>query len=98
MRRGSVLLFPGRTEYVEKYAPVAHRLMAEGYDVLSIDWRGQGMSDRLQPNPRPGHIRDFADYQHDVVEMIVAAEQLDLPRPWHLLAHPMGGCIGLAAR
>ncbi|QXI63812.1 Lysophospholipase L2 [Paracoccus marcusii] len=95
--RGSVLLFPGRTEYIEKYAPVAHRLMAEGYDVLSIDWRGQGMSDRLQPNPRPGHIRDFADYQHDVVEMIVAAEQLDLPRPWHLLAHSMGGCIGLAA-
>ncbi|ODT60164.1 MULTISPECIES: alpha/beta hydrolase [Paracoccus] len=95
--RGSVLLFPGRTEYIEKYAPVAHRLMAEGYDVLCIDWRGQGLSDRLQPNPRPGHIREFSDYQRDVVEMLVAARDLDLPRPWHLLAHSMGGCIGLAA-
>lgn len=94
---GSVLLFPGRTEYVEKYAQVAQRLLAEGYHVLSIDWRGQGMSDRLQANPRPGHIGEFADYQRDVVEMLVAAEALNLPRPWHLLAHSMGGCIGLAA-
>ena len=29
--------------------------------------------------------------------MLVAARDLDLPRPWHLLAHSMGGCIGLAA-
>ncbi|CAM3122430.1 alpha/beta fold hydrolase [Paracoccus nototheniae] len=95
--RGTILLFPGRTEYLEKYAPTAHRLMAQGYDVLSIDWRGQGMSDRLQSDPRPGHIGAFADYQRDVIEMVVAAGDLDLPRPWHLLAHSMGGCIGLAA-
>lgn len=95
--RGSILLFPGRTEYIEKYAPVAHRLTAEGYAVLAIDWRGQGLSGRLQHDPRPGHVGDFADYQRDVVEMVVAATELDLPRPWHLLAHSMGGCIGLAA-
>lgn len=95
--RGSVLLFPGRTEYVEKYAEVAARLNAAGLSVLSIDWRGQGLSGRLQDDPRPGHVGEFADYQRDVVEMVVAATELDLPRPWHLLAHSMGGCIGLAA-
>nr|WP_252733445.1 alpha/beta hydrolase [Paracoccus marinaquae] len=95
--QGSVLLFPGRTEYVEKYAPIAQRLNAEGYHVLAIDWRGQGLSDRLQPDRRPGHVGDFADYQRDVVEMVVAATELGLPRPWHLLAHSMGGCIGLTA-
>ncbi len=95
--RGTVLLFPGRTEYAEKYAPFARRLNAAGYAVLTIDWRGQGLSDRLQPDPRLGHIGDFADYQRDVVEMVVAAEALGLPRPWHLLGHSMGGCIGLAA-
>ncbi|MCF3974625.1 alpha/beta fold hydrolase [Paracoccus salsus] len=94
---GSVLLFPGRTEYIEKYAPFAQRLNAEGYEVMAIDWRGQGMSDRLQKDPRPGHVGNFSDYQRDVVEMVVAATDLDLPRPWHLLAHSMGGCIGLAA-
>ncbi|WP_415635670.1 alpha/beta hydrolase, partial [Paracoccus aminovorans] len=94
---GTVLLFPGRTEYLEKYAEVAADLNAAGLDVLALDWRGQGMSDRLQDNVRPGHIGSFLDYQRDVVEMVVAAQDLDLPRPWHLLAHSMGGAIGLAA-
>lgn len=95
--QGSVLLFPGRTEYVEKYNAVAMDLNAAGYDVLSIDWRGQGLSDRLIADPRPGHVEGFGDYQRDVVELMVAAQELDLPRPWHLLAHSMGGAIGLAA-
>lgn len=95
--RGSVLLFPGRTEYIEKYAGIAQSLTAAGYDVLAIDWRGQGLSDRLLPDARLGHVGQFSDYQRDVVEMVVAATDLALPRPWHLLAHSMGGCIGLAA-
>lgn len=94
---GTVLLFPGRTEYLEKYAAVAADLNAAGLDVLALDWRGQGMSDRLQDNTRPGHIGAFTDYQRDVVELVVAAQDLDLSRPWHLLAHSMGGAIGLAA-
>lgn len=93
----TVLLFPGRTEYVEKYAPVAARLTAEGHAVLAVDWRGQGMSDRLLSDPRTGHVADFAAYQADMGAMTDAAAALDLPRPWHLLAHSMGGCIGLAA-
>lgn len=95
--RGSVLLFPGRTEYVEKYARVAADLTAAGYDVLCIDWRGQGLSDRLLADRRIGHVGDFADYQRDVAGMVAAAGRMELPRPWHLLAHSMGGCIGLAA-
>ena len=94
---GGVLLFPGRTEYIEKYAPIARKLTDTGYEVLAIDWRGQGMSDRLIGDHRRGHIGAFADYQRDVLEMVVAASAVDLPKPWHLLAHSMGGCIGLSA-
>ncbi len=95
--RGSVLLFPGRTEYIEKYSGIAAFLTDSGYDVLAIDWRGQGLSDRLLPDVRLGHVAQFGDYQRDVVEMVVAATERNLPKPWHLLAHSMGGCIGLAA-
>lgn len=95
--RGTVLLFPGRTEYVEKYARVAADLAGAGYEVLAIDWRGQGLSDRLLPDTRLGHVGLFSDYQRDVAELVAAASGMDLPRPWHLLAHSMGGCIGLAA-
>ncbi len=94
---GTVLLFPGRTEYCEKYAPVAARLTAAGHAVLAIDWRGQGDSDRLIPDPRPGHVGSFDDYQEDVAALVEAATALGLPQPWHLLAHSMGGCIGLRA-
>lgn len=94
---GTVLLFQGRTEYAEKYAPVAQRLTAAGLNVLTIDWRGQGLADRLQDNPRPGHVTDFSQYQLDVVVLLEAAAALALPEPWHLLAHSMGGAIGLAA-
>lgn len=95
--RGTVLLFQGRTEYLEKYSPIATRLASQGLAVIAPDWRGQGLSERLLPDPRPGHIADFADYRADVAAVVSTAESLVLPRPWHLLAHSMGGCIGLAA-
>ena len=95
--RGTVLLFQGRTEYLEKYSPIAARLVAQGLAVIAPDWRGQGLSDRLLDDPRPGHVGNFAEYQSDVAAVVVAAEALKLPQPWYLLSHSMGGCIALAA-
>jgi len=95
--KGTVLLFPGRTEYIEKYGRAAGDLAARGYATLAIDWRGQGLAERMVDDARTGHVHHFTDYQHDVKAMIAAAEALDLPRPWHLIAHSMGGCIGLRA-
>ncbi|WP_101068552.1 alpha/beta fold hydrolase [Roseovarius salinarum] len=95
--RGTVLLFPGRTEYIEKYGPTAGDLGARGYAVMAIDWRGQGLADRLVEDAMSGHVHRFADYQKDVAEMVAAAGAAGMPRPWHLLAHSMGGAIGLRA-
>lgn len=94
---GTVLLFSGRTEYLEKYARAGADLAAAGFDVIGLDWRGQGLSDRLQDDPRPGFVPDFADYQRDVATLVAAAEQMNLPQPWHLLSHSMGGAIALRA-
>lgn len=95
--KGTVLIFPGRTEYVEKYGRAAVALAQHGYASLVIDWRGQGLADRLLDDAMSGHVHHFPDYQADVAAMTATAERLDLPRPWHLLAHSMGGCIGLRA-
>jgi lysophospholipase len=95
--RGTVLLFPGRTEYIEKYGRAAADLARRGFDTLTVDWRGQGLADRLLPDRRIGHIGRFTDYQKDVAAMVAAARALDLPQPFYLLAHSMGGCIGLRA-
>lgn len=95
--RGTVLIFPGRTEYVEKYGPLAGELHGLGFAVAAVDWRGQGLADRLHDDPRAGHVAAFSDYQHDVDAYISAARAAGLPQPFHLLGHSMGGCIGLRA-
>jgi lysophospholipase len=95
--RGTVLIFPGRTEFVEKYGQIAAAFAARGLASASIDWRGQGLSDRLLSNPLIGHVARFADYQKDVAALVRALRNLALPRPHFLLAHSMGGAIGLRA-
>ena len=93
--RGSILLLPGRTEYVEKYCRAAAEMAARGFATLSIDWRGQGLSDRLLPDVMSGHVDDFAEYQRDLDALVALAQAEKLPQPWFLLSHSMGGCIAL---
>lgn len=95
--RGTVLVFPGRTEAIEKYGRAAADLCARGFASAVIDWRGQGLSDRLHGDPALGHVGRFADYQKDVAAMLTHVRALGLPRPFFLLAHSMGGAIGLRA-
>ena len=94
--RGTVLLFSGRTEYMEKYLRVIARLTAMGFHVATLDWRGQGLSERRH-GPMLGHVDDFAEYQQDVAAFLGWAQAQDLPGPQVLLAHSMGGAIGLRA-
>ncbi len=93
--KGTVLLFCGRTEYIEKYGLPAGDLAARGYATVAIDWRGQGLADRLLEDTRIGHVGKFSDYQHDVKAVVDAARVMGLPEPYYMIGHSMGGCIGL---
>ena len=95
--KGTVFILPGRTEYIEKYGRNAKDFVRAGFDVVSVDWRGQGMSDRLGANPMVGHVGRFLDFQKDWAAVCAFARRADVPRPWHMVAHSMGGCIGLRA-
>ena len=92
--KGTILLFPGRTEYIEKYGRNAQDFLGHGYATLAIDWRGQGLSDRLLEDRQKGHVGSFTDYQHDVAALIEHAEEMGFSAPYYLIAHSMGGCIG----
>ncbi len=93
--KGTVLLLPGRTECIEKYGRAAGDLVARGFSVITIDWRGQGLADRALPDRREGHVGDFAEYQQDLDAMLAEAGRAGLPQPFYMIAHSMGGCIGL---
>ena len=95
--KGTVFLFQGRTENIEKYGRTAGELYRAGYHAFAIDWRGQGLSDRLTDDRMTGHVLHYSDYQKDVAAMLAAANALDLPKPWYLIGHSLGACIGLRA-
>lgn len=95
--RGTVLIFPGRTESVEKYGRTATDLGRRGFSSLAIDWRGQGLSDRTSRAAMTGHVARFTDYQQDIAALLAALPSLALPQPLYLLAHSMGGTIALRA-
>lgn len=93
--RGTVLILQGRAEWCEKFAPTARMLTGAGYTAASVDFRGQGLSDRLIPDRRLGHVEAMADYQRDLAALLALVR--DMPRPLFLLSHSMGGAIGLRA-
>jgi lysophospholipase len=93
--RGTVLIFPGRTEYIEKYSDTAREFTTRGLASAAIDWRGQGLADRAAPDSKLGHVTSFDEYQRDVDAALEIVREAGLPEPYYLFAHSMGGCIGL---
>lgn len=96
-RKGTALLMLGRFGYIERYGRVAQSFADNGFSTVVIDWRSQGLSDRMAADPQAGHIDAFLDYQKDVAAMMQVVEELDMPKPYYLVGVSMGACIGLRA-
>ena len=93
--RGTVLVLPGRAEFIEKYGETLTDLTSAGFAVIILDWRGQGGSDRFILRRQPDHVTRFEAYLADLAAVHDRLRQLALPEPHLLLAHSMGGHIGL---
>jgi lysophospholipase len=94
-RKGTVCVFTGRTEQIEKYFETVRDLRDRGFAVAMIDWRGQGHSSRRLRDPRKGYVRDFADFDIDVEAFVQQVVLPDCPPPHFALAHSMGGAVML---
>ena len=94
--RGTVCLFHGRSEFIEKYFEVIRDLRARGFAVATFDWRGQGGSDRLIEDGRLGHILDFEHYGRDLDAFMRQIALPECPLPYYALAHSMGAAILLS--
>jgi lysophospholipase len=91
--RGVCVLLNGQTEFIEKYFEVIDALRGRSFTVVTLDWRGQGGSDRLLPDaPLKAHIHDFAEYDADLDTLMdqIVEPLLSGKRPI-ALAHSMGG-------
>lgn len=91
--RGTVCLFQGRIEFIEKYAEVVSDLLARGFAVAVADFRGQGGSERLTANPLKGHVDDFDDYRVDAEALMRQVALTDCPGPYYALSHSMSAPV-----
>lgn len=96
-RKGTVCLFQGRSDFIEKYFETVRDLRARGFAVATSDWRGQGMSDRALHDRRKGYVRSFSEYQIDLDCFIREIVLPDCPSPIFALAHAMGATVLLRA-
>lgn len=96
-RKGTVCIFPGRAEFIEKYFEVVTDLRARGFATAVLDWRGQGLSDRALSDRRKGHVRNFSEYDSDLEAFMQDVVLPDCPPPYFALAHSMGGPILIRA-
>jgi lysophospholipase len=91
--RAQCVLVGGFGEFIEKQVETVRDLAARGVEVWCLDWRGQGGSirpRRLPTRPRPRNFdRDAADLAAFTVAKLIG------PMPRLLVAHSMGGAIGL---
>ena len=95
--RGTVTILTGRADFIEEYYETIEELLKRRYAVAIFDWRGQGLSSRLTRNRLRGHIRDFAQYDTDLVTFMREVALPECPPPHYALAHSMGAHILLRA-
>ena len=92
-RKGTVCLFQGRAEFIEKYFETVRDLRSRGFAVAMLDWRGQGLSDRALDDPFKGHVGDFSEYELDLDIFMREVVLPDCPPPLFAIGHSMGGSV-----
>src|ERR1700704_3910239 len=96
-RRGTVCLFQGRSEFIEKYFEMVRDLRARGFAVATFDWRGQGLSDRALRDPFKGHVGNFSEYDTDLATFMQDLVLPDCPPPHFAIGHSAGASVLIRA-
>jgi lysophospholipase len=96
-RKGTLCVFHGRGEFIEKYFEVVRDARERGFAVATFDWRGQGLSERALRDPRKGYVSDFAEYDLDLDAFMKEIVLPDCPPPVFALGHSMGATVLIRA-
>ena len=93
-----MILLTGRNECIEKYFETIRDLGARGFDGATMDWRGQGGSDRLLATAMRGYVRQLRRLCR--ATSTCSSSEVVLPDcrgPYYVLAHSTGALIALLA-
>ncbi|MBL8914951.1 MAG: alpha/beta fold hydrolase [Archangium sp.] len=90
--KAAVVITPGRTEAIIKYAEVARDLTAQGYSVYALTLRGQGEAARILSDRDKGYVDFFDDYVEDDHTFISTIVKPEVSKVF-LLAHSLSGGV-----
>jgi lysophospholipase len=96
-RKGTVVILQGRAEWIEKYFETVRDLRSRGFAVAALDWRGQGLSERMLSDRHKGYVRDFAEYDSDLETFMREIVLPDCPPPLFALGHSTGATVLIRA-
>ena len=96
-RKGTVVILQGRGEWIEKYFETVRDLRSRGFAVAALDWRGQGLSERMLGDRHKGYVRDFAEYDSDLETFMREIVMPDCPPPLFALGHSTGATVLIRA-
>lgn len=91
----AILISSGRTEAAIKYKELIFDLFKNGYSIYIHDHRGQGQSGRMTEDSDMGYIDTFQFYIDDMKYFYDNFAKPKDHRKTYLLAHSMGGAIGM---
>ncbi len=95
--KGTVVILGGRADFMERYFETAREVMARGFSIASVDFRGQGGSQRMTSNAMRGYVGSFSDYDEDLRSFMADVVLPECPPPYFLLGHSMGGHVAIRA-
>jgi len=90
--KAGVVILPGRTEAIIKFAEVARDLTNQGYSTYALTVRGQGEAGRILSDHDKGYVDFFEDYVTDTHQFISTIVKPEQPKVF-VLAHSMSGAI-----
>lgn len=91
--RGTIVLMTGYSEFIEKYFETISDLLAMGYCVATLEWRGHGLSEGMSEVSERLHLDDFDQNIEDMEDRFERLVLTHCPAPCFGLAHSMGGQI-----
>ena len=91
----AIMISSGRTEAAIKYKELIFDLYKNGYSVYIHDHRGQGLSGRMLEDPDMGYVREFQHYIDDMRQFYRQEVEPSKHQAVFLIAHSMGGAIGM---
>ena len=90
---GTVVLVGGRGDYIERYFETARDMLSRGFAVATVDFRGQGGSQRLGSERYRDKISSFTGFDEDLRTLMMGLVIPTCPPPYYALGHSTGGHV-----